>query len=198
MRIPAILAFVSVMAVPASGQWTVDQFRFDFGYGVAPRISNFYDQEFVGPQLFVSPNPRETFLGLQGVLTARLGEHEFGFHYTKRDMKQENTFIQASSTTLTVQYGRSWKTTRATFAISAGIGSCFLTTRILQPYYNYLFPLTTTVVSEESKETRIAIAGDVRMSLNISRYLGLGGALFGAYVKDNSYLGFNVFVRIST
>ena len=180
MKRIAVLVLSAGVTLSLSAQ-DIQRLRLDAGYGGAPMLRQGYDG----------------FSGIHVIVAAESPSGEFALHYVKRSMKG-SYYIgpeEMSASTIALQYGASWKSSRAQFSISAGIG--FFKADAKSQYYIYNFPNPAFFRLSSYSVSRIAFPGDMRICWNFSEHFGLGAAVFGAYVTDYSYVGFHGFVRVA-
>jgi len=181
MRSCAVLVASMFLFGVAAGQWSVEQFRFDIGYGGAPPTSPYFGMRFMGTQV---------------VVTADMGGADFSLFYTKRVSSGSNS-TEATTTLISLHVGPSWEHGTSRFSISGGIGAFSIESTTRSWSWIPTYPYYSSRV-ENVKIHRVALSLDARMCWNFLRSIGLGASIYGAQVKDNSYLGFSVFLRFST
>ena len=180
MRSVAIAAVIlgATMSLPAQ---EIRDLRFDVGYGIAPRLSG----------------QGQGMNGFHAIAAGRLSWGEVSLHYETRMSSASSGGYgnEENGTTVSFQVGTTVTGAHGEFTVSAGLGSFRAKTTIRNEYYDYTnFTFVQTVTTQEV--SKLAIPADIRMCWNFSDGFGLGAAVLGAYVEDNSYAGYQVFVRI--
>ncbi len=176
MRAIAWVVVVLGMTVSVGAQ-EIRNVRIDFGYGMAPAFNNPYDG----------------YRGIHANVAAETPWGDLEFHYLSRKPPTMNYawYAEQSTSTIALQVGQSWRSSRAQFTISGGLG--IFNAKITQPVYNWT---AFTTSSSTETFTRVAFPVGTRICWNVSDHFGIGAAVFGAYVTDYSYVGFHGFVRV--
>ena len=167
---------MAIVTISLSAQ-EIRNLRFDVGYGIAPQLTG----------------QGRAMRGFHVIAAARVSGVELSLHYSGRKSgAHEYGFAhEENASTVSVQAGITARTSHARFTISGGLGTFRSRTRV-QGYFTYAaVPFDRTEVV-----TRFAVPVDIRMCWALSRGYGFGFAVFGAYVKDYSYAGYQIFLRV--
>lgn len=179
MKTFGVVLIAAVMAGTLNAQ-EIKSFRFDVGYGGAPMLKRGFDG----------------FQGVHAAVAAETPWGELGVYYVSRSMPNSPYYNSPdmSTTTISFQYGKSWRSSYTQFTISGGMG-LFRTTITNEFYFwngtNDVFSSSTETISQ------VAFPADMRMCWNLNEHFGLGFAVFGAFMSEYSYAGFHAFARVS-
>lgn len=176
MRAIAWLVVVLGMAASVSAQ-EIRNVRIDFGYGIAPALHSI----------------SSGFRGIHANVAAETRLGVFGLLYLSRVTPSQlyGWGNEQSASTIALQIEKSWRSSRAQFTISGGLGIF----SVKMTYYTYDWLTLASNVSSETI-TSVAFPAGMRMCWYFTEHFGAGAAILGAYVPDNSYVGLHLFVRV--
>jgi len=174
LRAIALLAVAVGIAGSMSAQG-IRNVRIDFGYGIAPSLHN----------------PGPGYRGIHANLGAETPLGNLVLHYIGRSSSPQlyGSGGEVRASTVALQIEQSWRSSRVQFTLAAGLG--IFSAKIS----GYTFNWPPTIVNAETI-TRVAFPVGMRMCWYATEHLGMGAAILGAYVEDNSYIGLHLFVRV--